>query len=163
MAVGQGGLPLREEFIAYIEQAANGQNFGRRSDGRFYPYSTPQGRRIAWRQPVWDKTLHAKGCTGAEAEQHLRADLARTQAELIAALAARRPSVNFTSLDQRQQETLLDLGYTQGVANLSPELWETVLSGDWTRLIRDHLYVRYAGHAPDHVRNKAFAQRWTTK
>ena len=23
-----------------------------------------------------------------------------------------------------------------------------------------YLYVRYAGHAPDHPRNKAFAQRW---
>ena len=29
------------------------------------------------------------------------------------------------------------------------------------RLAAEHLYVRYAGHAPDHARNKAFAQRWS--
>jgi hypothetical protein len=122
--------------VAYIQRA----------DGRFYPYSTPQGRRIGWRQPVWDKALFATGCTRAEAEQRLRADLGRVLATLPA------------GLDQRQQETLLDLTYTEGT--LRPELVKAVLARDWPRMINGHLYVRYAGHAPDHARNKAFAARW---
>src|SRR5205823_9538382 len=58
--------PLSDDFLAYLQRAANAHNFGLRADGRFYPYSTPQGRRIAWRQPVWDKSLFARGCTRAE-------------------------------------------------------------------------------------------------
>ena len=44
----------------------------------------PQGRRIAWRQPVWDKGLFAHGCTRQEAERQFRADLQRTLGELTA-------------------------------------------------------------------------------
>jgi hypothetical protein len=69
---GETPVPLNDELVAYIQRAANGDNFGLRADGRFYPYSTPQGRRIGWRQPVWDKALFATGCTRAEAEQRLR-------------------------------------------------------------------------------------------
>jgi hypothetical protein len=69
---------LTDEFIAYLQHAANGDNFGFRADGRFYPYSTPQGRRIAWRQPVWDKRFFAEGCTREEADRQLRAELSRT-------------------------------------------------------------------------------------
>lgn len=36
-----------------------------------------------------------------------------------------------------------------------------VRAGDWKSLIDKHLYVRYAGHAPDHARNKAFFERWS--
>jgi hypothetical protein len=75
-------------------------------------------------------------------------------------LAARSPAVDFDKLDRRQQETLLDLAHTETVDALNPELTAAVLAGDWTRMVRDHLYIRYAGHAPDHPRNKAFAQRW---
>ena len=35
--------------------------------------------------------------------------------------------------------------------------------GDWPRILREHLYVRYAGAARDHARNKAFAERWQEK
>jgi hypothetical protein len=76
----------------------------------------------------------------------LRADLGRVLATLPA------------GLDQRQRETLLDLTYTEGT--LRPDLVKAVLARDWPRMINGHLYVRYAGHAPDHARNKAFAARW---
>ncbi|MBM3860782.1 MAG: hypothetical protein FJ395_14175 [Verrucomicrobia bacterium] len=144
---------ISDDFVAYIQRAANGDNFGLRADGRLYPYSTPQGRRIGWRQAVWDKTLFAKGCTKAEAEQRLRADLERT----LAALRATDPG-----LDQRQEETLLDFAYTEGLNNLKPEFVAAVLAKDWERIVKEHLYVRYAGHAPDHPRNKAFFQRITS-
>lgn len=154
------GAAFSAEFVGYLQRAANGNAFGLRADGRFYPYSTPEGRRIAWRQPVWDKALFATGCTREEADAHLRAALSRTQAALTTALATRQPAVDFIRLDRRQQETLLDLAHTGGVAGLRPALIAAVLAGDWARVVNEHLYVRYAGHAPDHPRNKAFAQRW---
>jgi len=152
--------PLDEEFVAYLKQAANPDNYGLR-DGRFYPYSTPQGRRIAYRRTVWDKALYAQGCTPEEADQRLREDLGRTQASLARQLSAQNPPVDFTTLDHRQRETLLDLAYTEGT--LKPELLQAVLNRDWDGMSKDHLYVRYGGHAPDHVRNKAFATRWQIK
>ncbi|MCX6966311.1 MAG: hypothetical protein NTZ46_00780 [Verrucomicrobia bacterium] len=151
---------LSDDFIAYLKRAANGNDFGRRTDGRYYPYSTPQGRRIGWRQAVWDKALHASGCTPEEAERHLRADLNRIWAELEVKLAARKPAVKFAQLDRRQQETLLDLASSEGVDGMRPELLSFVLARDWKHMVDAHLYVRYAGCAPDHPRNKAFAQRW---
>jgi hypothetical protein len=151
---------LSNDFVEYIQHAANENNFGKHPDGRWYPYSTPQGRRIATRQLIWDKTLYEKGCTEEEARQRLCADLTRVQAKLKAMLNERKSAVNFASLDQRQRETLLDLGYTEGVSNLTPEFIDAVLSGDWDRMANDCLYVRYAGHAPDHARNRAFAKRW---
>jgi len=156
---GAAEPPLNDEFVAYLKKAANPDDYGLRN-GKFFPYSTPQGRRIAWRQPVWDKDLYAQGCESKDAERRLRADLARTQTEIIAALAARTPSVDYSQLDPRQRETLLDMAYTEGVTNLRPEIIAAILASDWERLIHDHLCVRYAGHAPDHVRNKAFAKRW---
>lgn len=153
-------VEITADFLGYLQRAANGNDFGRRDDGRYYPYSTPQGRRIGWRQVVWDEQLFAKGCTREEAGQHLRADLARTSIELKTMLASRQPAVDFTSLDRRQQETLLDFAWSEGVTALRPELVAAVLARDWTRLSGEHLYVRYAGHAPDHPRNKAFVQRW---
>lgn len=152
--------PLSDEFVGYLKQAANRDNYGLRQ-GRYYPYSTPQGRRIGWRQPIWSDELFAKGCSPAEAETQLRAELAQVQAKLVHELGTRQPAVDFAMLDQRQRETLLDLAFTEGA--LSPALIEVVLARDWGRMEREHLYVRYAGHAPDHVRNKAFATRWQIK
>ncbi|MEA3210332.1 MAG: hypothetical protein QOE70_3389 [Chthoniobacter sp.] len=154
------GASPSDDFIAYFQRAANTNDFGRRADGRYYPYSTPEGRRIGSRQAVWDKALFANGCSREEAGHRLRADLSRALAELKIVLASRQPAVVFAELDQRQQETLLDFAQTEGVTALRPELMSTVLARDWPRLAGEHLYVRYAGHAPDHPRNKAFADRW---
>jgi hypothetical protein len=154
---------VSDRFIAYIKRAANGSDFGLRADGRFYPYSTPQGRRIGWRQAVWDKALYANGCTPQEAEEHLRADLNRICAELEVKCAAQKPAIEFVQLDRRQQETLLDLAYSEGVAGLSEELVSCVLASDWKKLADAHLYVRYAGAAPDHPWNVAFVEYWNIR
>ena len=151
---------ISDDFVGYLKRAANGNNFGRRADGRYYPYSTPQGRRIGWRQAVWDKALYASGCTSQEAERQLRADLKRIWSKLEAMLLAGKPAVKFASLDRRQQETLLDLAYSGGGDGMRPELVSAVLACDWKHMVEAHLYVRYTGHAPDHPWNKAFAQRW---
>ncbi len=156
----KSGAEFDADFVKYIQQAANGHQFGLRTDGRFYPYSTPLGRRIGARQLVWDPALFGGGCTGEDAEQHLRADLSHTRIALIATLATRQPSVEYSRLDPRQQETLLDFAHSEGVAGLRADVVAAVLASDWKRLSGEHLYVRYDGHAPDHARNKAFAQRW---
>jgi hypothetical protein len=154
---------VSDRFISYIKRAANGANFGLRADGRFYPNSTPQGRRIGWRQAVWDKALYANGCAPQEAEEHLRADLNRICAELEVKCAAQKPAIEFAQLDRRQQETLLDLAYSEGVAGLSEELVSCVLASDWKKLANAHLYVRYAGAAPDHPWNVAFVEYWNIR
>ncbi|HEY3900710.1 MAG TPA: hypothetical protein VGM54_19025 [Chthoniobacter sp.] len=151
---------VSDDFITYIEAAANGNEFGRRADGRFYPYSTPQGRRIGWRQVVWDDALFANGCSRETAEEQLRLELRRTLGDLKGALAARRPAVDFDTLDRRQQETLLDFAHSEGVNGVREEFISAVLAAHWQSLVQNHWYVRYTGHVPDHARNKAFAQRW---
>jgi len=153
-------LDVSAEFLEYLQTAANPKRYGLRDDGRFYPYSTPQGRRIAWRQAVWNKDLYAHGCTREAAEHQLRADLARARSDLAAALAQRTPPVNLDRLTLPQQEILLDLALSEGAANLRAELLAVVLAGDGDTMAQQHLYVRYAGPAPDHPRNKAFAERW---
>jgi len=111
-------------------------------------------------KPVCDKALFAEGCAPEEADRQLRANLKETLSELQTALRSRQPSVDFNRLDRRQQETLVDFVYTKGFKGLAPELIAAVLVRDWERFAGEHLYVRYVGHAPDHPRNKAFAQRW---
>jgi hypothetical protein len=152
--------PPSDEFVRYLQSAANVGDFGKRDDGRFYPYSTPLGRRIGWRQIVWDKAHYDVGCDPADAERAFRNDLLRTAIQLQKKLAERSPAVDFNTLDERQRETLLDLAVSNGVAGLSDELLECVLARDWNRMTRECLYIRYAGHAPDHARNRAFAKRW---
>jgi hypothetical protein len=151
--------PLSDEFVSYLQKAANGNNFGLRADGRYYPYSTPQGRRIGFRQALWDKALYATGCTAEEAHEHLRASLNQTLAELKKALTRQTP-IDFARLETRQQECLLDFANSEGAAALPEAFLAAVLANDWPKIARDHSYVRYAGHAPDHPRNKAFAERW---
>lgn len=149
-----------DDFVGYLKHAANVGSFGLRDDGRFYPYSTPLGRRIGWRFSVWDDHLYADGLSVAEAEARLRADLRRVQAGLSQRLGQRRPAVEWRTLDRRRRETLLDFGFSEGVDRLNAELVESVLAADWETMVAKHLYVRYLGHAPDHARNKAFAERW---
>ncbi len=150
---------VTDDFIAYLKTAANPQQLGLRN-GRYYSYSTPQGRRIAWRLAVWDKALFSDGCTPADAESQLRAALAKAEAELKRLLSEHEPAVEAARLNQRQRETLLDFALSEGAANIPPALLAALLAGDWPRLAHDHLYIRYNGPAPDHARNKAFAARW---
>ena len=76
------GDALRDGFVDYIKAAANPDNHGLRADGRFYPYSSPQGRRIGYRQPIADKKLYREGWSAADAERALREQLQAVAAEL---------------------------------------------------------------------------------
>jgi hypothetical protein len=149
-----------DEFLAYLKAGSNPLKQGLRADGRFYPYSTPLGRRIAWGLPVWDRRLFTSGCTTDDAERQLRSALAHAAAELTAALAKRSPPVRFAELSRDQREVLLDFALSEGVGGIRADVLVAVIAGDWAVLGHGHRYVRYAGAAPDHARNKAFAERW---
>jgi hypothetical protein len=73
---------------------------------------------------------------------------------------SRQTPADFTRLDARQQESLLDFAHSEGPAAVPEAFLAAVLANDWPKITREHSYVRYAGHAPDHPRNKAFAERW---
>ena len=74
-------------------------------------------------------------------------------------LAKRVPVLTIESLTGQQREVLLDFAHSEGVANLRADFLAAVLADDWPRILREHSYVRYCGAAPDHARNKAFAQK----
>ena len=133
---------------------------GRRSDGRYYPYSTRYGRRVGYGMPVAEKSVYVRGLSRTEAEQQLRAALTATEQELSRWLLSQQPARAFQALDRQQQEILLDQGLTRGVAALPADFCAAVLQRDWRRLIDECLYVRAPGGWPDYLQNQAFAKRW---
>ncbi len=151
---------ITDEFVAYIQQGANPLAFGLGKDGRFKPYSTALGRRIAWRQPVGDKQWFAAGLTKADAEKLLRAELALALAEARKLVGQQQPAKKFDELPRVAQEMLVDFVHSEGTANVPPAFLAAVLAGDWEKLIRKNLHVRWLGPSPDNFRNKAFADRW---
>ena len=151
---------ITDEFVAYVQQGANPQAFGLAQDGRFYPYSTPLGRRIAWRQAVTDKQWFATGLAKADAEKLLRAELDHALIAARQVVERQQPANRFDELPLTSQELLVDFVHSEGATNVAPALVAAVLAGDWPRLIHQHLYVRWQGPSPDNARNKAFADRW---
>ena len=151
---------ITDEFVAYIQQGANPKEFGLAKDGRFQPYSTAQGRRIAWRQVVGDKAWFVTGLAKPDAEKLLRAGLHRALAEARALVAQQKLAKNFDALPHVAQEMLVDFVHSEGATNIAPAFVTAVLAGDWTRVIKQHLYIRWQGPSPDNARNKAFADRW---
>jgi hypothetical protein len=150
---------VSDEFIQYIKAAANPELHGMREDGRFYPYCSPQGRRIGYRLKVTDKSLYAKGWSVAEAEQALRDALASVTNDLRERMR-REFECNFDQLPQASREMLMDFGFTEGVGAVRAEFIRAVLELDWGRILKPEFYVRYEADWPDSVRNKAFLERW---
>jgi hypothetical protein len=152
---------ITDDFFAYMKETTNPHEFGMKPDGRFYPYSTPRGRRIGYAQSVTDKGLYRRGCSKTEAEAQLRAGVEKALAELTRHMAEAYPARPFNSLNRKSQEILLDYAFSEGAKNISPALYETVMSGDWPRLFDSFMYIRWVEKGwPDTTKNKAFADRW---
>ncbi len=152
---------ISNEFVDYIKSATNPNDFGMRGDGRFYPYSLSIGRRIGYRQPVLDKKYYSQGWSKEEAEKQLRKDLTKTLKELRKYMAKKYPAAPFDTLTRKSQEILLDYAYSQGVKNLKPIFYETVINQDWGKLFNTFMYIRWMEKGwPDTIKNKAFADRW---
>ena len=154
-----GSVPPMDGFVDYLKAAANPDKHGWRADGRFYPYSSPQGRRIGYRQPIADKKLYREGWSAADAERALREQIQAVAAELRVRLRGELRQ-EFDELPRASREILLDFGLTEGVARLQPEFVAAVVRLDWKRILDPDFYARYEADWPDSVRNKAFYQRW---
>jgi hypothetical protein len=152
-------LAVSDDFLAYLKTASNPQKLGW-TNQHFFPYSTPLGRRIAWGLPIWDKALFAKGCTEAEADAQFRRELEYAAVETDAILKKRTPPATIGGLSNRQREWLLDFALTETASRIPETVIHAILADDLRQLARDHRYVRYAGPAPDHPRNRAFVDRW---
>ena len=148
------------DFFAYMKSASNPSMIGFRSNGRCYPYSTPLGRRIGYKQGVTDKKLYSEGWLVADAEQALRAELEHVTAALRKRLQAEL-KCEFDQLPREAREILTDFGYTEGVEKLKSEFIQLVVKLDWKRILKPEHYVRYEADWPDSVRNKAFYGRWS--
>ena len=156
----EAGFTITDEFVQYIQSATNPDGFGLSKDGRFKPYSTPMGRRIGYRQCVWDESLYDVGCTKQEAEKRLRDDLQRTVIELKGFLSTNVPSCTWERIAPDYQEILVDLTSSEGVSGLKPAVMAAAVKGDGQQLIDGMLYIRTFGSTLDNLRNRAFAQRW---
>jgi len=162
-AVAAEPFVITDEFLAYLKTATNPHEFGLKPDGRFYPYSTPRGRRIGYDRPVLDIVLYRRGCTRAEAETQLRTDATKALADLTRYLVRTHPTPAFSALSRKSQEMLLDfaLSEAEGATNIAPAFYDAVMKEDWNRLFNEFIYIRWVEKGwPDTTRNKAFADRW---
>jgi hypothetical protein len=158
---GTTELTISAGYIAYIKAAANSGKHGQGKDGRFYPYLTPQGYRIGYRQTLSDKALHARGWSVEEADTALLLQLKSIESELRQQL--QQEGKNFDEMPLASREILLDYGFTEGVAKLKPEWIQAVTQLEWERILNPDFYVRYDLDWPDTARNKAFFERWNKK
>ncbi len=155
-----GKFTITDEFVKYIESATNPYDFGVRKDGKFYPYSTHYGRRIGYRQPVLNKKFYTQGWSKQDAEKQLRLDLDKTLQQLRTFMSEKYSNNPFDGLKKESQEILLDFAYSEGIENIKPEFFTTVINQDWDKLINTCMYVRIPDGWPDDIKNRAFANRW---
>ena len=157
-----GNAPFTDAFVEYMKTTANPSRHGLRGDGRFYPYSAPEGRRIGYRQCISDKQFYVAGWSEADAGKALREELKSVETELRERL---RQDLNrkFDELPRASLEILLDFGFTEGVGALKADFLRTVVQLDWNRILNPDFYARYEADWPDSVRNLAFYERWNSE
>lgn len=163
---------LTESFVLFLIEGRNAHtavaarkvsvmNLGMRADGRFYPYSTPQGRRIGYELPLESVFDHTRGITRAEADARLRAAVLATAAELATRLPQLFPGRTFEQLDLAGQEMLVDHALSEGVDHLPAAFVEAVYAPDRVaRLGADGLHLRWWGGMMQILKNRAFGYRW---
>lgn len=163
VAVGAHAAERKEEpfpsdaMVDYLMSAANGNGHGLR-DERYFPYPSPEGFRIAFRQPVEREEWFRDGWTVGEAKAAFREHLASVVAELRKRLAS--DGIDFDTLPLEARELLLDFSVFDGVAALSTVQIRVVATLDWNRILRPEFYARHIADWPDSDRNKAFYERW---
>ena len=154
--------PADESFDVYLRRMANPDNLGLREDGRFYPYASPVGRRIGYRQEVIDKKLFRDGWSGEEALESFSRQIALVENEWRQILPVKYGK-NFDKLPVESRELLVDFGISEGVDKVKPEFIKAALDLDWQRLLDPDIYVRYEVAWPHTERNKPFYERWSGK
>jgi hypothetical protein len=149
-------------FVAYLQMAANPNNLGLREDGRFYPYSSPVGRRIGFRQVVTDKKLFRDGWSQEEAMESFTRQIAEVENEWRKRVSAEFKR-DFDELPVESREILVDFGLSEGVEKVKAELIRAAIGLDWKRILDPGIYVRYEVAWPHTERNKPFYERWSGK
>lgn len=152
-------MVVTESFLTYMKAVMNPYKYGL-TNGVFYPYSTRYGRRIGWGLEIKDKSLYKSGQTVAQADAALKAGLEAIIPPLNAFLKENYGGIDFSGLEEEQQQILLDRAFTEGIENLPENFCKAVLSSDWESLVNGYLYIRKPEGWPDIIRNHAFAQRW---
>lgn len=157
------GVALAEEpFNDYLRRSANPNNLGLREDGRFYPYASPVGRRIGFRQEVTDKKLYRDGWSKEEALENFNRQIAQVENAWREKLSAEYGR-SFDELPAESRELLVDFGVSEGIDKVKPEFIQAALDLDWKRLLDPNIYVRYELAWPNTERNKAYYDRWSGK
>lgn len=163
---------LTESFVAFLIEGRNAHtavtarkvsvmNLGLRADGRFYPYSTPNGRRIGYELPLESDFDHTRGITREEADARLRAAVLATAAALSTAIPERFPGRTFEQLDLAGQEMLVDYALSEGVENLPVAFVNAVYSANRVALLKaDYPHLRWWGGMMQILKNRAFGYRW---
>lgn len=148
--------------MAYLQRAANPDKLGLREDGRFYPYASPVGRRIGYRQGVADKKLFRDGWSQDEALKAFERQIAGIENEWRKRLPAEFGK-KFDELPVESRELLVDFGLSEGVEKVKPDFIRAAMALDWKRILDPRLYVRYEVAWPHTERNKPFYERWSRK
>ncbi len=163
---------LTEDFVRHLIEGRNADvevtarkvsvmNLGLRADGKFYPYSTPVGRRIGYELPLESVYDYTRGITRAEADARLRAAVLAVAAQLSASISQAYPGRTFEQLDATGQEMLVDYALSEGVARLPPAFVDAVYQPDRiARLGADGLHLRWWGGMMQILKNRAFGYRW---
>lgn len=171
-AVRAAEFVLTDDFVrhliegrnAYAEVAARKvtvMNLGLRADGKFYPYSTPAGRRIGYELSLESVYDHTRGITRAEAEARLRAAALAAATRLVTWIPEHYSGRTFEQLDAAGQEMLVDYALSEGVEKLPPAFVDAVYQPDRVaRLGADGLHLRWWGGMMQILKNRAFGYRW---
>jgi hypothetical protein len=152
----------QEPFEEYLRRSANPELLGLRDDGRYYPYASPVGRRIGYRQEVAEKRLYRDGWSKAEALESFNRQIVQVEnawREKLSMDFGRK----FDELPKESRELLVDFGVSEGIDNVKPEFIKAALDLDWKRLLDPNIYVRYELAWPHTERNKAYYDRWSGK
>lgn len=159
-----GEFKLDKEFVEYIKKASNPSGLGMRGDGRYYPYSTPLGRRIGFRQKITDKQIYLKGISKAAAQVNLEKSIAETLRLLKEYVDREYPKTPYDTLSRKSQFILLDFAVYYTPLHISDDIYSTVIAENYDKLIDSFMYIRFIeGGWPDNDWNRAFANKWIYK
>jgi len=170
--LNDGNNPNRDVNVFGNPNKIGPYNFGM-VDGKYYPYSTPVGRRIGFCLPVPTATEaadYANGITTTEADQRLTAAVNGAAAALNTYLGQ---SV-WEGLDINCQEMLVDFAISQGLSadgsfdlsKIPTAFLNTVLSNPTLTAVRAPLAAtvcyerRFDGGLLNILKNRQFAYRF---
>lgn len=156
-----GEFKIDKEFVNYIKKASNPSGLGMRKDGRYYPYSTPLGWRIAFRRRITDKRVYMEGISKETAQADLEKTIFEAMMLLKKYVDKNYSETPYNSLPRKSQFILLDFAVYYGPDKVSDEIYKTVIAGDYDKFIKSFMYVRFIEDCwADNDWNRAFSDKW---